>query len=151
SAYYVYTSLSFALRDRLVERWKKTQQAYDEQNCKRTYYLSLEFLMGRALGNAMLNLEVEPSIAGALKKLGLELEEIIDQEHDAGLGNGGLGRLAACFLDSCATLQLPVRGYGLRYEYGMFRQKIDNGYQLEEPDHWLRNGNPWEIERPEHS
>ena len=151
SAYYVYTSLSFALRDRLVERWKKTQQAYDEQNCKRTYYLSLEFLMGRALGNAMLNLEVEPSIAGSLKKLGLELEEIIDQEHDAGLGNGGLGRLAACFLDSCATLQLPVRGYGLRYEYGMFRQKIDNGYQLEEPDHWLRNGNPWEIERPEHS
>jgi len=151
SAYYVYTSLSFALRDRLVERWKKTQQAYDEQNCKRTYYMSLEFLMGRALGNAMLNLEVEPSISGTLKKLGLVLEEIIDQEHDAGLGNGGLGRLAACFLDSCATLQLPVRGYGLRYEYGMFRQKIDNGYQLEEPDHWLRNGNPWEIERPEHS
>ena len=151
SAYYVYTSLSLALRDRLVERWKKTQQAYDEQNCKRTYYLSLEFLMGRALGNAMLNLEVEPSISGALKKLGLVMEEIIDQEHDAGLGNGGLGRLAACFLDSCATLQLPVRGYGLRYEYGMFRQKIDNGYQLEEPDHWLRNGNPWEIERPEHS
>ncbi|MFZ1547845.1 MAG: glycogen/starch/alpha-glucan phosphorylase, partial [Candidatus Nitrotoga sp.] len=151
SAYYVYTSLSLALRDRLVERWKKTQQAYDEQNCKRTYYLSLEFLMGRALGNAMLNLEVEPSISDALKKLGLVMEEIIDQEHDAGLGNGGLGRLAACFLDSCATLQLPVRGYGLRYEYGMFRQKIDNGYQLEEPDHWLRNGNPWEIERPEHS
>ncbi|CAH1197931.1 Glycogen phosphorylase [Candidatus Nitrotoga sp. BS] len=151
SAYYVYTSLSLALRDRLVERWKKTQQAYDEQNSKRTYYLSLEFLMGRALGNAMLNLEVEPSISGALKKLGLVMEEIIDQEHDAGLGNGGLGRLAACFLDSCATLQLPVRGYGLRYEYGMFRQKIDNGYQLEEPDHWLRNGNPWEIERPEHS
>jgi len=151
SAYYVHTSLSLALRDRLVERWKKTQQAYDEQNCKRTYYLSLEFLMGRALGNTMLNLEVEPSISGALKKLGLVMEEIIDQEHDAGLGNGGLGRLAACFLDSCATLQLPVRGYGLRYEYGMFRQKIDNGYQLEEPDHWLRNGNPWEIERPEHS
>ena len=151
SAYYVYTSLSLALRDRLVERWKKTQKDYDEQNCKRTYYLSLEFLMGRALGNAMLNLEVDPSISGALKKLGLVMEEIIDQEHDAGLGNGGLGRLAACFLDSCATLQLPVRGYGLRYEYGMFRQKIDNGYQLEEPDHWLRNGNPWEIERPEHS
>jgi len=151
SAYYVYTSLSLSLRDRLVERWKKTQQAYNEPDCKRTYYLSLEFLMGRALGNAMLNLEVEPSTTDALAKLGLVMEEIIDQENDAGLGNGGLGRLAACFLDSCATLQLPVKGYGLRYEYGMFRQKIDNGYQLEEPDHWLRNGNPWEIERPEHS
>ena len=149
ASYYVYTSLSLSLRDRLVERWKKTQYAYNEQDCKRTFYLSLEFLMGRALGNAMLNLEVESSTSDALRKLGLELEEIIDQEHDAGLGNGGLGRLAACFLDSCATLQLPVKGYGLRYEYGMFRQKIDNGYQLEEPDHWLTNGNPWEIERPE--
>ena len=107
--------------------------------------------MGRALGNAMLNLDVESSTAAALSKIGLALEEIVDQEHDAGLGNGGLGRLAACFLDSCATLQLPVRGYGLRYEYGMFRQKIENGYQLEDPDHWLSNGNPWEIERPEHS
>jgi starch phosphorylase len=149
SAYYVYTSLSLALRDRLVERWKDTASAYDKQDCRRTYYLSLEFLMGRALGNAMLNLDVEPSTSSALRKLGLVLEEIIDQEHDAGLGNGGLGRLAACFLDSCATLQLPVVGYGLRYEYGLFRQKIENGYQLEEPDHWLRNGNPWEIERPE--
>ena len=151
ASYYVYTSLSLSLRDRLVERWKKTQHAYNEQDCKRTYYLSLEFLMGRALGNAMLNLEVETSTSDALSKLGLELEEIIDHENDAGLGNGGLGRLAACFLDSCATLQLPVKGYGLRYEYGMFRQKIDNGYQLEEPDHWLTNGNPWEIERPEFS
>ncbi len=151
SAYYVYTSLSLSLRDRLVERWKSTKYAYNEQDCKRTYYLSLEFLMGRTLGNAMLNLDVEPSISGALTKLGLVLEEIIDQEHDAGLGNGGLGRLAACFLDSCATLQLPVKGYGLRYEYGLFNQKVENGYQVEEPDHWLRNGNPWEIERPEFS
>ncbi|MEQ1527193.1 MAG: glycogen/starch/alpha-glucan phosphorylase, partial [Gallionella sp.] len=130
-------------------RWKKTQYAYNEQDCKRTYYLSLEFLMGRAMGNALLNLEVESSIPSALNKLGLAFEEIIDQENDAGLGNGGLGRLAACFLDSCATLQLPVKGYGLRYEYGMFRQKIENGYQVEEPDHWLKNGNPWELERPE--
>ena len=151
ATYYVYTSLSLSLRDRLVERWKKTQSAYNEADCKRTYYLSLEFLMGRALGNAMLNLDVESSTSAALSKIGLALEEIVDQEHDAGLGNGGLGRLAACFLDSCATLQLPVRGYGLRYEYGMFRQKIENGYQLEDPDHWLSNGNPWEIERPEHS
>ncbi|MCE5181555.1 MAG: glycogen/starch/alpha-glucan phosphorylase [Betaproteobacteria bacterium] len=149
AAYHVYTSLSMSLRDRLVERWKNTQYAYEEQDCKRTYYLSLEFLMGRALGNAMLNLEVDKSTEEALRNLGLVLEEIADQEHDAGLGNGGLGRLAACFLDSCATLQLPVMGYGIRYEYGMFRQKIDNGYQLEEPDHWLRDGNPWEIERPE--
>ena len=151
ASYYIYTSLSLSLRDRLVERWKNTKATYNEQNCKRTYYLSLEFLMGRALGNAMLNLEVETSTAEALGKLGLVLEEIIDQENDAGLGNGGLGRLAACFLDSCATLQLPVKGYGLRYEYGLFRQKIENGYQLEEPDHWLRNGNPWEIERPEYN
>ena len=151
ATYYVYTSLSLSLRDRLVERWKRTQGAYNEADCKRTYYLSLEFLMGRALGNALLNLDVESSTSAALGNIGLALEEIIDQEHDAGLGNGGLGRLAACFLDSCATLQLPVKGYGLRYEYGMFRQKIENGYQLEDPDHWLSNGNPWEIERPEHS
>ncbi|MCL4471734.1 MAG: glycogen/starch/alpha-glucan phosphorylase [Sulfuricella sp.] len=150
AAYHVYTSLSLSLRDRLVERWKNTQYAYEEQNCKRTYYLSLEFLMGRALGNAMLNLDVDKATGEALRNLGLVLEEIAGQEHDAGLGNGGLGRLAACFLDSCATLQLPVMGYGIRYEYGMFRQKIENGCQLEEPDHWLRDGNPWEIERPEH-
>ncbi|MDD5329896.1 MAG: glycogen/starch/alpha-glucan phosphorylase [Sulfuricella sp.] len=149
AAYHVYTSLSLSLRDRLVERWKNTQYAYEEARCKRTYYLSLEFLMGRALGNAMLNLDVNGPTKDALRKLGLVLEEIAEQEHDAGLGNGGLGRLAACFLDSCATLQLPVMGYGIRYEYGMFRQKIDNGNQMEEPDHWLRDGNPWEIERPE--
>ena len=151
SPYYVYSSLSLALRDRLVERWKATEAAYNKADSKRTYYLSLEFLMGRALGNSMLNLEVEGPLDTALRELGLLLEEIGEQEHDAGLGNGGLGRLAACFLDSCATLQLPVKGYGIRYEYGMFRQKIEHGYQLEEPDHWLCNGNPWEIERPEYS
>lgn len=148
-AHHVYASLSHSMRDRLVERWKNTQASYREQNCKRAYYLSLEFLMGRALGNATLNLDIEASTIEALRNLGIEMEEVAEQENDAGLGNGGLGRLAACFLDSCATLQLPVMGYGLRYEYGMFRQKIDNGYQMEEPDHWLRNGNPWEIERPE--
>lgn len=151
AAYHVYTSLSLALRDRLVERWKNTRDAYDEKDCKHAYYLSLEFLMGRTLGNAMLNLEVDKPTELGLKQLGLVLEEIADQERDAGLGNGGLGRLAACFLDSCATLQLPVTGYGMRYEYGMFRQKIEHGNQLEEPDHWLRDGNPWEIERPEYS
>ncbi len=149
AAYHVYTSFGMAWRDRLVERWKKTRAAYTESDCKRTYYLSLEFLMGRALNNAMLNLDIDSGTGEALKKMGLLMEEIADQEHDAGLGNGGLGRLAACFLDSCATLQLPVMGYGIRYEYGMFRQKIEDGYQVEEPDHWLRNGNPWEIERQE--
>ncbi len=149
AAYHIFTAFSLAWRDRLVERWKKTRAAYTEADCKRTYYLSLEFLMGRALGNAMLNLDVDSGTEQALKKLGLDLEEILDQEHDAGLGNGGLGRLAACFLDSCATLQLPVMGYGIRYEYGMFRQKIEDGNQMEEPDHWLRIGNPWEIERQE--
>ena len=148
-SHHVYSSLSHSLRDRLVERWKKTNEAYQASNSKRAYYLSLEFLMGRTLGNAMLNLDVEASTTEALRRLGLALEEVAEEEHDAGLGNGGLGRLAACFLDSCATLQLPVTGYGLRYEYGMFRQRIEGGYQQEEPDHWLRNGNPWEIERPE--
>ncbi|MBI5007387.1 MAG: glycogen/starch/alpha-glucan phosphorylase [Nitrosomonadales bacterium] len=151
SAHHVYASCALVMRDRLVERWRRTQRAYDESNCKQAYYLSLEFLMGRALGNALLNLDVEEAGAEALRNLGLELEEVRELESDAGLGNGGLGRLAACFLDSCATLQLPVTGYGIRYEYGMFRQKIEQGRQLEEPDHWLRNGNPWEIERPEYT
>jgi starch phosphorylase len=149
SSHQVYVSLVRSLRDRMVERWLDTRSAYREAGCKHTYYLSLEFLMGRALGNAMLNLDIDPATADALSKLGVELERLAEQEHDAGLGNGGLGRLAACFLDSCATLQLPVTGYGIRYEYGMFRQKIENGNQIEEPDHWLRDGNPWEIERPE--
>ena len=149
STYQIYASLVLALRDRLVERWRNTRLAYAEADCKRTYYLSLEFLMGRALGNAMLNLDVDPQLAKELNTLGIEMEAMVEREHDAGLGNGGLGRLAACFLDSCATLQLPVMGYGIRYEYGMFRQKIENGNQMEEPDHWLRDGNPWEIERPE--
>ena len=149
STHYPYTALVMALRDRIMERWKNTRYAYEENDSRRMHYMSLEFLMGRALGNAMINLGVADETTQGLHKLGLELEEIAEAEHDAGLGNGGLGRLAACFLDSCATLQLPVLGYGIRYEYGMFRQKIENGYQVEEPDHWLRDGNPWELERPE--
>jgi starch phosphorylase len=151
SIYYPFKALALTVRDRLMERLKKTQYAYEEADCKRTYYLSLEFLMGRALGNAMLNLDLAKNMTEGLRNLGLVLEEIAESEQDAGLGNGGLGRLAACFLDSCATLQLPVRGYGLRYEYGMFRQHIENGHQVEEPDHWLRDGSPWEIERPEYT
>jgi starch phosphorylase len=149
SPYYLYTALALTLRDRLMERWKNTKQAHDNADCKRAHYLSMEFLLGRSLSNAMLNLGITDASTQALHDLGVRMEEIVDQEPDAGLGNGGLGRLAACFIDSCATLGLPVVGYGLRYEYGMFRQVIQNGCQIEEPDHWLRNGHPWEIERPE--
>lgn len=149
SCHYTYSALALTVRDRLMERWKNTLSAYREADCKRAYYLSLEFLMGRTLSNAMLNLGVSSPMVKALESLGLEMEELEDIEPDAGLGNGGLGRLAACFVDSCATLSLPVTGYGIRYEYGMFRQLIEQGYQLEEPDHWLRNGNIWELERPE--
>ncbi len=149
SRHYPYSALALVLRDRVMERWKHTREAYQQSDCRRAHYMSLEFLMGRALGNAMLNLGVEDEATAAVAEYGIDLEEIAEAEHDAGLGNGGLGRLAACFLDSCATLQLPVIGYGIRYEYGMFRQKIENGHQVEEPDHWLRNGNPWELERPE--
>lgn len=149
SGHYLYSSLAFTLRDRLFERMKHTQHTYAESHCKQAYYLSMEFLMGRAMGNAALNLDLEKDTQKAMHDLGLEFEELTEFEHDAGLGNGGLGRLAACFIDSCATLQLPVTGYGLRYEYGMFQQKIKNGHQVEMPDHWLRDGNPWELERPE--
>ncbi|ABB32985.1 glycogen/starch/alpha-glucan phosphorylase [Geobacter metallireducens RCH3] len=151
SVHYHYKALALAVRDRLMEDWKNTRYAYLDADCKRGYYLSLEFLMGRALGNAMLNLGVTDTAAKALMDLGIAMEDLAEAEVDAGLGNGGLGRLAACFLDSCATLQLPVMGYGIRYEYGMFRQRIVNGHQVEEPDHWLRNGNPWEIERQEYT
>jgi starch phosphorylase len=151
SPHYHYLALALTVRDRLMERWKNTRYAYEESDCKRGYYLSLEFLMGRTLGNASLSLGITGKISDALHSVGLELEDLVDAEHDAGLGNGGLGRLAACFLDSCATLQLPVTGYGIRYEYGMFRQRIEHGRQVEEPDHWLRGSNPWEVVRPEYS
>jgi starch phosphorylase len=151
STHYPYQALALSLRDRLMERWKRTRYAYEEADARHAYYLSLEFLMGRSLNNALLNLGLGSAAQAALQRLGLDLEELLDTEHDAGLGNGGLGRLAACFLDSCATLSLPVMGYGIRYEYGMFRQHIDHCRQVEEPDHWLRDGNPWELERPEHT
>jgi starch phosphorylase len=149
--HYAYEALALTVRDRLSERWKKTYNVYKEKDCKRAYYLSMEFLMGRTLTNAMLNIGLTDEVHKALYKLGLDLEELVESEPDAGLGNGGLGRLAACFIDSCATLQLPVTGYGLRYEYGMFSQMIVEGEQVEKPDHWLRNGNIWEIERPEYT
>lgn len=145
-----FMGLSLAMRDRLVERWIETQKIYTEQNAKRVYYLSLEFLMGRLLGNNISNLGITDETREALKDLGLVFEDIEDQEIDAGLGNGGLGRLAACFLDSMATMELPAIGYGIRYEFGIFLQKIVNGYQIEAPEQWLANGNPWEIKRPEY-
>ncbi len=151
SPYYAGEALSQAIRDRLMEHWKTTHQTYKNNDCRRGYYLSMEFLMGRTLSNAMLNLGVTDTVTQAMYDLGIAIEELISSEQDAGLGNGGLGRLAACFIDSCATLQLPVIGYGLRYEYGMFTQTIVNGEQVEKPDHWLRHGNVWEIERLEYS
>jgi starch phosphorylase len=151
SPYYAGEALSLAIRDRLMERWKVTHQTYKNNDCRRVFYLSMEFLMGRTLSNAMLNLGVTDTVTQAMYDLGIEIEELITSEPDAGLGNGGLGRLAACIIDSCATLQLPVIGYGLRYEYGMFTQTIINGEQVEKPDHWLRHGNVWEIERLEYS
>ena len=148
---FLYQSVVLAARDRLMERWTRTRIVKEKNNSRRVAYLSLEFLMGRLLGNALLNLGIEEQTAKALGRFGLELEDVYARERDAGLGNGGLGRLAACFLDSCATLSLPVTGYGIRYQYGMFHQRIDNGYQVEEPDSWLREGFPWEIERFEYA
>ena len=151
SPLYAGEALSLVIRDHLMEHWKATHQTYKNNDCRRGYYLSMEFLMGRTLSNAMLNLGVTDTVTQAMYDLGIALEELISSEADAGLGNGGLGRLAACFIDSCATLQLPVIGYGLRYEYGMFTQMIINGEQVEKPDHWLRYGNVWEIERLEYA
>jgi len=148
---YLYEALSLTLRDRIMTDWRNTWKVYEVKGVKKTYYMSLEFLIGRSLGNHILNLDVKDESKDAMHQFALDLEEIITEEHDAGLGNGGLGRLAACFMDSCATMNLPVIGYGIRYEYGMFRQKIVNGYQVEEPDHWLRDDNPWELERPEYT
>jgi len=145
----VYQALAQTVRDRLIERWFKTQNTYYRQDVKRVYYLSLEFLMGRSLRNNILNLGAEDAYGRAMEEIGFRMEELAEQEWDAGLGNGGLGRLAACILDAAATLELPFYGYGIRYEYGIFQQKIIDGAQVEFPDSWLRYGNPWEIPRPD--
>lgn len=147
----LYQCMAYSIRDRLMERWNDTMNTYYEENVKRVYYLSLEYLMGRTLGNSLVNLGITGEAGKALSELGFSLEELRELEPDAGLGNGGLGRLAACFLDSMASLGLPADGYGIRYEYGIFEQKFENGFQIEKPDHWLRYGNPWEIVRPEFS
>ena len=146
-----YFALAHTVRDHLVGRWIRTQQYYYEKDPKRIYYLSLEFYMGRSLCNTMVNLGIQSACDEALYQLGLDIEELEEIEDDAGLGNGGLGRLAACFLDSMATLGLAAYGYGIRYDYGIFTQAIKDGWQIEEPDDWLRYGNPWEKARPEYT
>jgi starch phosphorylase len=146
-----YYALALAVRDRVVERWLATQQTHHLKNVKRVYYLSLEFLIGRLMGNNVINLNLEGVCQKAMSEIGLDWNTLRDSEVDAGLGNGGLGRLAACFMDSLSTLRLPAVGYGLRYDFGIFNQKIINGYQVEEPDAWLKNGYPWEIAHPEFS
>ena len=144
-----YQAIAYAIRDRIIHQWDLSRKTQRAKHSKRVYYLSLEFLMGRAMTNNVINLGIEKEVRGALESLGYSYEELAEVEPDAGLGNGGLGRLAACFLDSLATLELPAYGYGIRYNYGIFRQQIKNGYQKEAPDNWLKHGNPWEIKRPD--
>lgn len=138
-----------AVRDRMVERWLRSNRAQLSQDVRQVYYLSMEFLLGRTLSNALLAMGLYDDLKAALDGMGLELDDLLEEENDPGLGNGGLGRLAACFLDSLATMALPGRGYGIRYEYGMFKQNIVNGKQAESPDYWLEYGNAWEF--PRHS
>ena len=149
SQLYLYNALALTIRDRLVARCRATKQQIHSEKRRKAAYISLEFLMGRALGNAILNLDLADQVKQALNNYCAQVEDVAAAEHDAGLGNGGLGRLAACFLDSCASLALPVTGYGIRYEYGMFNQSIENGHQIEQPDNWLREGHPWELSAPE--
>lgn len=147
----VFQAASLAIKDQIMDHWIETQKAYEKQDPKMVYYMSMEFLMGRALGNNIINLGASAPVREALDELGFDLNLVEDQEPDAGLGNGGLGRLAACFLDSLATLGYPAYGCGIRYRYGMFKQQIKDGYQVEVPDNWLENGNPFELRRPEYA
>jgi starch phosphorylase len=151
TAHDLFFALAYTVRDRLFHRWIKTQEAYYNADAKRVYYLSAEFLVGRSLTNNLINLGLYDRARQALRELGVNIEDVLEEEVDPGLGNGGLGRLAACFLDSMATLGIPGHGYGLRYEFGIFNQVIRRGAQVERPDEWLRAGNPWEIARPEFS
>ena len=146
-----YQGVAYALKDYIIDQWIATHKEYEKKDAKTVYYLSMEFLMGRALGNIIINLSARQEIKEAIKELGLDLNALEDQEPDAALGNGGLGRLAACFLDSLATLGYPAYGCGIRYKYGMFEQRIEDGYQIEVPDNWLKNGNPFEVRRDEYA
>ena len=147
----VFQAVSYAVKDVIIDNWLATQQTFDKEDPKMVYYMSMEFLMGRALGNNLINLTAYQEVKEALDELGFDLNTIEDQEPDPALGNGGLGRLAACFMESLATLGYPAYGCGIRYRYGMFKQKIKDGYQVEVPDNWLKNGYPFELRRPEHS
>ncbi len=147
----VFQAASLAIKDQIIENWIKTQKAYEKEDPKMVYYMSMEFLMGRALGNNIINLQASEPVREALEELGFDLNLVEDQEPDAALGNGGLGRLAACFLDSLASLGYPAYGCGIRYRYGMFKQEIRDGYQVEVPDNWLADGNPFELRRPEYA
>lgn len=147
----IFQAVCYAVKDQIVDDWMDTQKAYEEKDAKMVYYLSMEFLMGRALGNNLINMQAYKPVKEALEELGLDLNMVEDMEPDAALGNGGLGRLAACFLDSLATLGYPAYGCGIRYRYGMFKQEIRDGYQVEVPDNWLENGNPFELRRPEYA
>ncbi len=147
----VFQAVSYAIKDTIIDQWIATHKEYEKRNAKTVYYLSMEFLMGRALGNNLINLTCYNEVKEALDELGFDLNVIEDQEPDAALGNGGLGRLAACFLDSLATLGYPAYGCGIRYRYGMFKQEIENGYQIEKPDDWLKDGNPFEVRRAEYA
>ncbi len=151
TAQQVFQAVALAIKDQIMDNWIDTQKAYEKQDPKMVYYMSMEFLMGRALGNNIINLQASDVVKEALEELGLDLNVVEDQEPDAALGNGGLGRLAACFLDSLATLGYPAYGCGIRYRYGMFKQQIKDGYQVEVPDNWLENGNPFELRRPEYA
>ena len=147
----IFQAVSYAIKDTVVDQWLTTQKEYDRQDPKMVYYLSMEFLMGRALGNNIINLQAYKAVETALQELGIDINVVEDQEPDAALGNGGLGRLAACFLDSLATLGYAAYGCGIRYRYGMFKQEIRDGYQIEVPDNWLKDGNPFELRRPEYA
>jgi glycogen phosphorylase len=143
-----FEAFAHSVRDILSQRWVRTENTYEQANPKRAYYLSMEFLIGRSLSNNITNLLLDPAVKDTIQQKNIDWLELVEQEPDAGLGNGGLGRLAACFLDSMATLQLPAMGYGLRYEYGIFKQSIEDGWQVEKPDNWLRRADPWEVARP---
>ncbi len=144
-----YMALAFTVRDRLLHRWISTAAAYTQQGSRTVCYLSAEFLMGPHLGNNLINLGIHDQVKQAIGELGLNFDELLAQEAEPGLGNGGLGRLAACFIDSLATLEVPAMGYGIRYEFGIFEQSLVDGWQAEKTDKWLQFGNPWEISRPE--
>ena len=147
----IFQAVSYAVKDVIIDDWMATTQQMEKDDPKILYYMSMEFLMGRALGNSLINLTAYKEVKAALEDMGFDIDAVEDQERDPALGNGGLGRLAACFLDSLATLGYPAYGCGIRYRFGMFKQKIENGYQVEVPDNWLKNGYPFELKRPEYA